>query len=301
MSEKEFSLRNSGYGEDAAQNKKHLHEMTMDELTDALADLWDTMDESDYDPERIDSYLDELEKRNPILLDFDTETSLAAFHEKHARLFEQVSSDQVPTAIPTTRRRRWRIAFVAAAAAAMLIASMVTAQAFGFNLFSVVAHWTEETFSFVFGGAGQTSSNQNHSPAPAIDGEFASLQDALNSCGISKLIAPNWIPEEFALDTVSVAPQVDGVRILASYQGTDKYFSIAIWQYESLDAVDGGTFEKDSAEVILYERGGIVHYIMSNNNTLTAAWMADELLVCSVAGHLSVDEVKQMINSIYEK
>ncbi len=96
-------------GADAAQNPKHLNELTADELSDVLSDMWDAMDENNYDPAQMDACLAELEKR-----DFDVDASLAAFQEKHARLFEQTPSVQLSTAAKPAHRRRWRTSLVAA-------------------------------------------------------------------------------------------------------------------------------------------------------------------------------------------
>lgn len=50
--------------------------------------------------------------------------------------------------------------------------------------------------------------------------------------------------------------------------------------------------------MILYNKNGITYYIMSNNQQLTAVWMPQELLICTVTGDLSIDEVKSLIDSI---
>lgn len=81
MPENEFSLQRNGCDEDAVQNHKHLKGLTKDELTDVLSDMWDTMDEINYDPAQMDVYLAELEKQEPISPDFDVNMSLAIFHE----------------------------------------------------------------------------------------------------------------------------------------------------------------------------------------------------------------------------
>ena len=52
MPENEFSSQNNGRSEDAAQNHKHPNALTADELTDALSDMWDAMDERNYDLHR---------------------------------------------------------------------------------------------------------------------------------------------------------------------------------------------------------------------------------------------------------
>lgn len=58
-------------------------------------------------------------------------------------------------------------------------------------------------------------------------------------------------------------------------------------------------FEKDSENITKYESNDVTHYILSNNASYVATW-ANDTLVCSILGDITVDELKQMIDSIYE-
>lgn len=297
MPENEFSSRNNGRSEDAAQNHKHLDELTTDELTDALSDIWDAMDESNYDPTQMDAYLVELEKREPISPDFHVDASLAAFQEKHARLFEQTLPVQLSTAKKPVHRR-WRISLVAAiVAVVVMFCSMVTAQALGFDIFGAIARWTEDTFNFSI--APQTPNNQDNAPAPTTDGDFATLQEALDSYGISDAIAPKRLPDGFRVDAITVSPQAGVVRIRASYRAEEKALSIVVRQYDSPEGMSTSVFEKDSSGVVLYEKGGNLHYIMSNNAQVTATWIAGDRTICSIAGDITANEIESIIDSIY--
>lgn len=299
MPENVFSSRNSGRGEDAVQNHKHLDEMTTEELKDALSDMWDGMDETSFDPAQMDAYLAELENREPISPDFDVDASLAAFHEKHARLFEQLPPVPISTVTKPVRRRRWRTSLVAAiVAVVMMLCSMVTAQAFGLDVFGAIARWTEEIFHFSI--STQPPENQQNMPTPATDGEFSTLQGALDVYGILEPVAPTWIPDGFILNKVTATPQVGVVGIRSSYLGEDATLSITIRKYDSIGGMNNATFEKDEAGVTIYEMAGIAHYIITNNERLTATWVAGEGLICSISGDLTIAEMQQIINSIYE-
>lgn len=300
MPENAFSSRNNGHDEDAAQNHKHLDELTADELTDALTDMWDAMDERNCDPAQMDAYLAELEKREPISPDFDVDASLAAFREKHARLFEQAQPVRLSTTKKPVYRRRWRTPLVAAIAAIiMMLCSMVTAQAFGVDIFGAIARWTEETFNFSI--TSHPSGNRDNMPIPATDGEFATLKDALDAYGISELVAPQWYPAGLETVRLSATPRNTGITIQGVYDTKEMSITISIRQYATTqDAQIGiGTFEKDANTVAQYERNNITHYIFSNNSNYIATW-ANDALVCSISGNLTVDELKQMIDSIYK-
>ena len=46
--------------------------------------------------------------------------------------------------------------------------------------------------------------------------------------------------------------------------------------------------------------GDTEHYLMENNDLLTATWLVDHL-ECSIIGDISETEMEAMINSIYEE
>ena len=56
-------------------------------------------------------------------------------------------------------------------------------------------------------------------------------------------------------------------------------------------------FEKDKLPVEQYTSGGKTFYIFSNDDTITAVW-ADGLIHESIAGNLTVEEFKKIIDSI---
>ncbi|MET0016538.1 DUF4367 domain-containing protein [Oscillibacter sp.] len=58
--------------------------------------------------------------------------------------------------------------------------------------------------------------------------------------------------------------------------------------------------EKDDSQVTVYTAGGIDHYIMENNEVLTATWFADNL-ECSIMGEISESDMEAMISSINEE
>lgn len=68
--------------------------------------------------------------------------------------------------------------------------------------------------------------------------------------------------------------------------------------YWTDDAFTPAMFEKDSGSVLEYTKNGIVHYIMSNENILTAAWI-NGTCECSISGELDEEEMATIIDSIY--
>ena len=60
---------------------------------------------------------------------------------------------------------------------------------------------------------------------------------------------------------------------------------------------DPSQIEQSDSLVELYEVDDIKYYIIANNEQLRAAWVVDSF-ECYISGPLSVEELKQMINSI---
>ena len=82
------------------------------------------------------------------------------------------------------------------------------------------------------------------------------------------------------------------------YTSNDRIFSLVIFRYNSPEVVGQTIFEKDSEDMIPYDKNGITYYIMSNNQELTAVWMPQELLTCAITGDLSIVEVESIIDSM---
>ena len=294
MLENDFTPANRHPKMDASQINEHLDNMSIDELTDALTDMWDATDDLSYSTDWMDECLERIEKIENAP-DFDADASLEKFLGKHSRLVECASRASESS---RTKISRWKSPVAAVVAILAVLGSMVTVQAVGIDVFGAIARWTNETFRFTSSLQNSTDpdtdtqNTNNQSP----DGEYTSLRDALDACGINQSMVPKWLPEGFELAKVSVSSQPSPMSIRAKYTFGNRNFSLIIFLYDSTDAVDCTVFEKDSATVTTYERGELTYYIMSNNQRLTAAWMPNDQMVCTIVGDLSVDEVKQIID-----
>lgn len=296
MPENGFSSVNHSPKEDGSQINEHLDNMSIDELTDAVTDMWDATDDLTYSAAWMDECLKKIDQMEDAP-EFDVDASLNNFLSKHSRLVECASRTSENSRPKTSR---WKPSIAAAIAVLVVLGSLVTAQALGIDVFGAIARWTNETFHFATSSQNGDTLNtdmpnsNSHSP----DGEYGSLQEALDACGIDQNVSPQQLPDGFELARVSVCSLPSQVEIEAVYTSNDRMFSLAILQYSSPEVVGQTIFEKDSEDMILYNKNGITYYIMSNNQQLTAVWMPQELLICTVTGDLSIDEVKSLIDSI---
>ncbi len=198
------------------------------------------------------------------------------------------SDAPAPLPKPKTRRRvlRW-----VAACLAVLLLSVGTASAMGFRVLEAIADWGSETFRFVAVQTGQTTPE---------DDPYADLRAAVAEYTDAPLI-PTRAPEGTeSIGQVSIQDSTDGARIQKTYQVGEKEFTIRVRCYASTPSLDISAYQKDDSKVSQYVIEGICHYLIHNNDMTGAIWIEDTSIVF-IQGDLSVEALKDMINSIYEE
>lgn len=266
-------------------------EYTADELAEDFADWLSDMDAENFDEETLDAFLEELDRQDPLSLSFDVHASLEAFHEKFSPLFAAQSGEPVPR--ERGKRRLFLRAVTAAATIAVMLASMMTAQAFGLDVFGFFASWTNDIFFF--------SKNQEAPVYPLAEGEsaeFDTIEDALSAFNIDTPMAPSWYPDKVGEFDVTGSVTPCGIDICAS--SNDEVTSLMI-SFSEFSEQTGPSFviEKDNTNVSPYEKGGHSHYIMTDNGLCTATWIVGDIQ-CMIFGFISQDEMIKIIDSIYE-
>lgn len=282
-------------------SEAELDAMTVEELEAALALALASMTEETYDGGVIDRYLDALERKDPMPPVPDADASHAAF----------LQSIQAFAPERQTRSRWKRLSRVLLAALLAVLAvfgSLFTAQALGADVFGKLAQWTDEFFSFRadpllrYAQAGAVDEIARSVDTLGEDGydtaAYASLQDALDAYGISDVpLVPRWFPEGYGIN--SVLAYYDGAEQLLFYADYgDPYHPISIMITLWGSSNHSYTYFKDEESVSAYEAGGITHYLMSNNDTNTGAWMNGPF-ECSISGYVSQDVIREMVASIY--
>lgn len=192
---------------------------------------------------------------------------------------------------PLRVRRLIRVAIIAAAVTVLILASTITASAFGVDLWGRVAKWTMDTFGF-----SRTVSVVETSPNISSKQEDTSLLGTLNRYGISAKLAPTWVPGGYALDNVDIAETPTRTTFQATYMNNGNEITVSI---ASLSLPSTRTYEKDDADVTTYSVNGIDHYIMSNLDYTNIVWKKGNY-ECQISGIISLDDAKKMIDSIYE-
>lgn len=201
------------------------------------------------------------------------------------------------------RFRRWgaRGILAAAALALLLLSVSVAAAANGHGLWELLARWTDETMGIAPGHI--APAEEDAIRIPEEDVEYASLQEAVEACGLARPMVPQWLPEGFEqVELVVDTGFPDALIFQAAYQREGKAIVVFVEVFlprADQDNRDYGNFQKDEGDPIPYVAGGVTHLLSTNAGRPVALWTngpAQGAISCDA----TMDELKQIIDSIYE-
>ena len=172
----------------------------------------------------------------------------------------------------------------------LIIGSSFTAHAMGFDLFEVIAKWTQETFHF---GLVEQAGNPID-PSPDFVNPCVSLQEALDGYKIASNVVPTWLPAGYVEVDIKKEETPIQRRFFAIYQADENTIRIRIVDYLSGTPTQ---IEQSDNLVEIYSCKGIDYYIFNNLDQLRATWIVDNL-ECFIMGSLTVSEMKDIIDSI---
>ena len=203
---------------------------------------------------------------------------------------DQANTTNKPASF-VTRMPRWlRSVAVLAAVLGLLLMGTAGADAMGFDLFGMVAHWTAEIFHFSDG----TEGTEYTEPGQTDSMEYSSLQDVLDRFQVQQRIAPMWFPNGYNFAEVEVFDTPVERSIYAIYTKGEDSFQISIRQ---IIGAKPEQIEKSEGFVEIYEKNGVAYHLFQNNKRGHAMWIIDKY-ECLIAGNLTIDELKSMIDSI---
>lgn len=301
MSEIRKDTAFSGAGERSERIQGHPGDTQIQRLQDQLADLLYPSDGGEIDVEALDSLLEQMEAVSPLpaSLSTDPEESLKQFRRRYASVIETANAGTAEDISAVPEKRHSNKLFVRAlsfAAALMLLLSSITAQAFGMNVFSVIARWTAEIFR-LDGGSTPYATVSIRPLEEDEESTYQSLEEAMEAFGIRAPLAPKEIPERFELVKVTATCRKAGILIYADYQSEDGEFQI---RYNEAEAQEFNTLEREISVITSYFAGGIDHKLVSDLGRHKAIWRNGDF-ECKITGDLSEQEIINIIDSIYRE
>ena len=186
------------------------------------------------------------------------------------------------------RKSSTTLRMIAVAAAAMVL---LCSTAFGLDIWQVIVEWTEETFHFLTGQ--ETSKEQSSDEYEILRIHVSELTDIP--------VVPHFAPEGTKESgTLNVIERDDRCAIGMGYTAGGRSFTIQIIIHKGLPDVYSGNYQKDASILEEYVSGVTTHYIAGNLENLSVAWTNGNV-EGHIQGNLTIDEIRQMINSIYEE
>ena len=266
------------------------------------------------DPDFVAAILEVIAQRTPDeALPVDTDTAWASLR---ARTLDK-PHDPAPTEeepkvepFPAPKRRRPRRPWVVAAVVCLLVC-LLAVPVQGQSLLESLVSWTGSTFTFL----PQEDTGEEPANLPSLaDPSFSAREEFSDDETYSKVVyqqveeavadltdrpvLPTWYPEGSLLTRVEENPMDDGYMLLAAFSLNGEEFHICVTAYNSEEEMDTANYEKNEGSPEEYYVNGIPHYIMGNMARNVAIWRNGNV-ECSIQGFLTVDQLKQMIDSIY--
>ena len=228
-------------------------------------------------------------KRNSVNPGNTAQEAWESFKENYLPIEEEEHTQEAKQ--PAKPARKWLPRLIAAAALVAIVISVpVAASAFGWqDIWNAVAKWAKETFSFVSDNGAGTDE-----PEPSDGLTYTSLQQALEEARNRSDIVPTTIPERYILKQV-IVDENPMRRVYASvYKNGEASLTITVQAY--LEA-DPEKVEINEELLEIHEADSVEYYIFANNKQLRAVWAVDSY-ECYIAGELTMEEMKMMIDSI---
>lgn len=279
-----------------------LEQMRTEELEALLQQEFTAADGGEPDVDYIMAIMEVMKQRdaNPPAAEVDVDAAWRDFKENYQGqasayetevLPERDSSHLDQITSPSPKKKSRRILRAAVITAACIVILCGAASAFGFDILQAFADWTAETFGFVTPG-------QEEAEAPQDD-PYNTLRLAVSKETDIPTV-PTWFPDGTVLiGNISVVEHLDKTRIQASFETNKGQFTIRVQIYNTVPEKYEGTYQVDNEFSEPYEVDGIIHYIMSNNDTNSVAWV-NGVVEGHIQGNLSVEDLKEMVNSIYQ-
>lgn len=266
------------------------------------------------DPDFVAAILEVIAQRTPDeALPVDTD---AAWASLRARTLDK-PHDPAPTEeepkvepFPAPKRRRPRRPWVVAAVVCLLVC-LLAVPVQGQSLLESLVSWTGSTFTFL----PQEDTGEEPANLPSLaDPSFSAREEFSDDEIYSKVVyqqveeavadltdrpvLPTWYPEGSLLTRVEENPMDDGYYLVLVFSLNGNEFSVAVTVYDSEKEMDIRNYEKNEGSPEEYPVHGITHYIMGNMARNVAIWRNGNV-ECSIQGFLTVNQLEQMIDSIY--
>ena len=276
-----------------------LNQLTTAQLEELLRMDYASQEHNEAAVFRILEVLEQREKEHPSGRLPDVDTAWAEFQNKYnipegagQSLYplppEAKQVETPPKKVPTSSsgprpRPRLMIRRVVAAVAVLvvMVSGAAVAQASGLDIFGLSGIWNNDIFKFDVNPLDPT------------------IRHALKSHNLPLELAPTWMPEGFVAGEPYIGENGLGHSVTVTYTNDeDNYCSFSIDYYTNSETIGNIGYQKDDTPIETYMSYGRKFFIFSNLGDVTSTWSDGEHYVVTVWGSISLDEIKEILNSI---
>lgn len=230
--------------------------------------------------------LEEREADHPV----DVSDDVAAAWKKY-----QAGQDGERRRSPTKHIIRWDWAVKAASillaigVAVSVFSQEVSAEAF----FGKIARWSDSIFEFF--SPGYQNDNKVEYIFKTDHSGLQQVYDLVSEMGVTVPVVPMYMPDELELTELKQEVISKGVGIVAVFSGRmgDTVLRIDIYS----DNVSS-EYQKDIPDVRFFEKSGITHYLMQNNETYSAVW-TNKNVECLIITDCQEEVLLGILKSVY--
>lgn len=162
------------------------------------------------------------------------------------------------------------------------------------NWIELAARWSDSFFELFSPGTPEE---------PAEDYVFQTdnpglqqVYDAVTDMGITVPVVPMWLEDGYELVELEKVSSPTKGRVHARFNKENRTI-ILMFDYYVFDAPYKAP--KDAPDPIDYEYNGVNHYIFQSHEYLSAVWIREDNIVCTLSVDCSEDTLKKILRSIY--
>ncbi len=257
---------------------KNYEEMTAEELRKEFRAAFletDILDDALED--ELETMLDVLDRKDPVEYLYTPEESWARFLEDRGEELEGLLSPAPERQVPAKRHRAMlRRVLIAAVIVVLLTGAALAADTLG--LLAWVPLWNTQT--------------GRYEPVALEDASGRPIPMALRELGINEPLYPSWLPEGFVLAESHISE--DPLIFIEQYVRGDQRLSITV---TPIQGFKNTVYSRDQAVMWEYSSGDTVHYLFTNEGSLSAVRYTENYAV-TVSGDIPRKELKGIMDSL---
>lgn len=189
--------------------------------------------------------------------------------------------------------QRWPMRAAAIVAVVALLIFAVPQSADAENFWERLTRWTDSIFEF-FAPGDRRSVDEEY----VFETDNPGLQqvyDTVTALGVTEPVVPMWLPEGFELVECDVNESDSKILISSEFSNGEHtvVLDVAIRKIESQRQ-----YSKDETNAKIYEKGGVIHSVLQNEEWWTAAWSKNRL-ECAIYADCQEETLYEILKSIY--